>query len=320
MSNRIYVLDTGYDSFDYEQKLFTNARYKFEIFPGSRYDRAGKMLFSKDAIGLLIRWTKINDEFLQAAPYLKAIVRYGVGYDNIELEAATRYNVKVANVQGYANHAVSDHAIAMMYSCARALPRGQQSLKKQYGAPPIKQIIEFHDKILGIIGLGQIGGTLCQKVHPLFKRILASDPYIPDERFITLGAVKTSLEDLLDQSDIITIHCNLTEETAGLINSEKIRLMRKKPIIINTARGQIINEDDLLEGLQMGKFHSVGLDVFCDEPPLANRDKLISHPQVIATGHYAWYSITSLFELQKRAADNLLLMLQGQIPEDCLNP
>ena len=320
MSNRVVVLDKGYDSYAYEQKLFTDAGYAFEIFPGARDDREGKIRFSKDAIGLLVRWTEINEAFLLTAPQLKAIVRYGVGYDNIDMEAATRFNVKVSNVQGYANHAVSDHAIAMMYGCARALPRGQQSLKIDFLNPPIKQIIEFHDKTLGIIGLGRIGGTLCQKVRLLFKEVLASDPYIPDERFIHLGAVKTGLDDLLDQSDVISIHCNLTEETTGFIDAEKISLMRKKPILINTARGPVINEDDLFEGLQTGKLHSVGLDVYCDEPPLANREPLLSHPQVIATGHYAWYSTASSVELQRRAADNLLMMLQGQIPEDCLNP
>ncbi len=320
MSKRVVILDTGYDSFAYERKLFTNAGYQFEIFPGTRHDPEGKIDFSKDAVGLLIRWTEINDEFLEFTPRLKAITRYGVGYDNIDLDAATRYKVKVSNVQGYANHAVSDHAIAMMYSCARALSRGQQSLKNNYGLPPIKQIFEFHDKIIGIIGLGRIGGTLCRKVRPLFKKVLAADPYIPNERFSNLGAVKTGLDDLLAQSDVISIHCNLTDETLGLINGETIRLMAKKPILINTSRGPVINEDDLFEGLQAGKFHSVGLDVFCDEPPLANRDVLLSHPQVIATGHYAWYSNTSSVELQKRAADNLLQMLQGKIPEDCLNP
>jgi len=320
MLNRVAVLDTGYDSYDYEQELFTDAGYKIEIFPGERYDREGKKLFAQDAVGLLVRWTEINDDFLQATPHLKALVRYGVGYDNIDLPAVNRYNVKVANVQGYANHSVSDHAIAMMYACARALPRGQQLLKTKFAAPPIKQIFEFHDKTLGIIGLGRIGGTLCQKVRPLFKTILAADPYIPDERFKKLGAEKTELDDLLHQSDVISIHCNLTEETTNLIHSEKIKLMRRKPILINTARGPVLNEDDLFAALQAGKFHSVGLDVFCDEPPQANRDELLSHPQVIATGHYAWYSTNASIELQKRAADNLLSMLQGQIPEDCLNP
>ena len=96
--------------------------------------------------------------------------------------------------------------------------------------------------------------------------------------------------------------------------------MRKKPILINTARGPIINEEDLYKGLQNKHFHSIGLDVFHDEPPLENRNALLAHPQVIATGHYAWYSTASAIKLQRRAADNLLLMLNEQIPEDCLNP
>ncbi|MCK5346850.1 MAG: hypothetical protein KAR20_25755, partial [Candidatus Heimdallarchaeota archaeon] len=229
-------------------------------------------------------------------------------------------NVKVSNVQGYANHSVSDHAIAMMYACARALPRGQNSIREKYGAPPITQMFEFHDKTIGIIGLGRIGGTFCTKVNQLFNKVLAADPYIENDRFELLGATKVSLDDLLKKSDVISIHCNLTEETTHLINADKIKLIGKTPILINTARGPVINEDDLYKGLKQGKLHSVGLDVFVDEPPLANRDGLLSHPKVIATGHYAWYSIEAAEELQKRAARNLLSMLQGNTPEDCLNP
>jgi D-3-phosphoglycerate dehydrogenase len=320
MPDRVIVIDTGYDSYAFEEQLFAEEGYRFDLFPGDVHDRAGKIKFSKEAAGLLIRWTDIDDEFLDALPQLRAIARYGVGFDNIDVEAASRHNVKVSNVQGYANDAVSDHALALMYAFARAIPQGQESIRTQFGAPPTSRIIEFHDKTLGIIGLGRIGGTLCTKARSLFKEVIAADPYIPDERFEELGAVKTNLEKLLVHSDVISIHCNLTEETTGLINAQIIQKMRKTPILINTARGPVINEDDLLEGLQAGKIHSAGLDVFCDEPPLSKQDELLSHSKVIATGHYAWYSETSAAELQKRAARNLLLMLKGQIPEDCLNP
>ncbi|MBS3775416.1 MAG: C-terminal binding protein [Bacteroidales bacterium] len=319
MPQKIAILDTGYESYDYEKKLFKEAGYDLEIFTGERHDRAGKIALAKDAVGLLVRWTKINDDFLQATPKLKAIVRYGVGYDNIDLDAATRYGVKVANVRGYANHSVSDHALALIYACARGLSQGQKLVEQQFAKPPIREIIELHDKTLGIIGLGRIGGTLCQKAQPLFKKILASDPYISDERFSSLGASKTNLDDLLRDSDIISVHCNLTEETRGLIDKNKMQLMRKSAIIINTARGPVINEDDLYEALQSGKLHSVGLDVYGEEPPSSRQERLLFHPQVIATGHYAWYSTKSIVELQKRATHNLLTMLQGEIPEDCLN-
>jgi len=314
------VLDTGYDSFSYEEKSLKEAGYSLEIFPGERHDRKGKIEFSKDKTGLFVRWTEIDSEFLQNVPNVRAIVRYGVGYDNIDLKAASKYNVRVSNVQGYANHSVSDHAIAMMYACARALPAGQQIIREKYGIPPITRVIEFHDKTLGIIGLGRIGGTLCQKAGTLFNKILAADPYIPDERFDSLGAQKVTLHELLDQSDVISIHCNLTSETTDLINTENISLMKQKPILINTSRGPVMNEEDIYNGIISGMFHSLGLDVYSDEPPLANRDALLNHPQVIATGHYAWYSTRAIAELQKRAADNLLQMLKGENPPDCLNP
>jgi len=319
-TNKVAVLDTGYDSYSYEEKLLTDAGYRLDIFPGERHDRKGKMEFSADAAGLLVRWTEIDGDFLRAMPDIKAIVRYGVGYDNIDLVAASKFNVKVSNVQGYASNSVSDHAIAMMYACARALPRGQKTLWESYGAPPIKQVFEFHDKTLGIIGLGQIGGALSRKAGAFFKRILAVDPYIANERFEMMGAEKTNLENVLSQSDVISIHCNLTEETRGLIDAKSFDLMECKPILINTARGPVINEEDLLEGLLSGKFHSIGLDVYHDEPPNPDLKVLLDHPDVIATGHYAWYSMQASAELQKRAADNLLMMLKGKIPDDCLNP
>ena len=318
--DRVVVLDAGYTSYAYEEELLKKAGFRFEIFPGERHDRSGKKQFAKDALGLFVRWTEINDDFLHVTPNLKAIVRYGVGYDNIDIDAASRYDIKVSNVQGYANHAVSDHALAMIYACARALPRGKLSLKKSYGMPPITEIFELHDKTVGIIGLGRIGGTFCRKVKPLFKTVLASDPYISDDRFETLGAVKTDLNNLLAKCDVVSIHCNLTQETTELINHETLKAMIKKPILINTSRGGVINEDDLLKALKEEKLHSVGLDVFQEEPPGENRDELLSHPRVISTGHYAWYSTASTVELQKRAADNLLAMLNGEIPDDCLNP
>jgi D-3-phosphoglycerate dehydrogenase len=320
MQDRIVILDTGYDSFAYEEKLFTDAGYRFEIYPGDRHDREGKKLFASDAQGIFVRWTKIDDDFLQATPEVKAIARYGVGYDNINLESVNRFDVKVSIVQGYANQAVSDHAIAMMYSCARGLQSGISSLRDSFGAPPIRDIFEFHDKTVGIIGLGRIGGTFCKKVKPLFEKVLASDPYISDQRFETLGAIKTNLNDLLEKCDVISIHCNLTEETTELINRETLGAMIKRPILINTSRGPVINEDDLYQAVKDERLHSVGLDVFNVEPPLENRNDLIDHPRVISTGHYAWYSTASAVELQKRAADNLLSMLKGEIPEDCLNP
>jgi D-3-phosphoglycerate dehydrogenase len=316
----IKLLDTGYDSFEYERQLFEQHGFVFEIFNGLKSDVDGKRDFASDADGLLIRWTQIDESFLNSMKKLRAIVRYGVGFDNINLEDVTKAGVWVANVQGYGNHAVSDHALALIYACNRHLIDGQRNVKALFGAPPDKSILEFHECTLGLIGLGRIGGALCEKAVGLFGTVLATDPYIADHRFVDLGADKVDLEELLQRSHVISVHCNLTQETEGLIQEKSIALMEKKPILINTARGPITDQEAVLKGLEIGKIRSAGIDVYDTELASELPEAILNHPKIIATGHYAWYSRRSHIELQKRAADNLLALLQGQVPADCLNP
>lgn len=317
---KIKVLDTGYDSYAYEEQLFRSNGYEFEIWTGDTGDGAGKAAFASDAAGLLIRWTLVNDQFLAAMKSLKAIARYGVGYENVDLDAVSRTGVKVAIVQGYGNHAVSDHALALMYACNRQLTRGQKTIKETFGEPPDKRILDFHECTLGIVGLGRIGGTLCRKAVHLFHRVVASDPHISDQRFEEVGAQKVSLEELMKRSDLISIHCNLTVETEELFNQKIFGLAEKCPIIINTARGPVIDQAALMNALEVQQIFMAGIDVFKTELASELPEELLSHPKIISTGHYAWYSEQSHRELQKRAADNLLALLQGKTVEDCLNP
>ena len=317
---KIKLLDTGFDSFAYEQKLFESHGYSFEIWPGEKGDVEGKIKFASDAEGLLIRWTLINDEFLSEMKNLKAIARYGVGYENIDLDSINRFNVKAANVQGYGNHSVSDHALAMMYACNRMLLRGNHEIRETFSNAPDKRVLDFHECTLGIIGLGRIGGTLCEKAKHLFKNVIAYDPYIPDTRFDELGATKVSLKGIMGQSDVISVHCNHTDESENLLNDATFDMVKKQPIIINTARGPIVNQDALLNALHTHQIFNAGIDVYNTELAHELPDELLDHPSIITTGHYAWYSIQAHQELQKRAADNLLAMLHGQTPEDCLNP
>jgi D-3-phosphoglycerate dehydrogenase len=320
MALKIAVLDTGYDSFAYEENLFKEQGYEFKIFPGLKSDIEGKIDFAKDAVGLLIRWTLIDERFLDQMTNLKAIVRYGTGYENIDIAQCSERGVRIANVKGYASHSVSDHALALMYSCARALPEGQQQVVSNFGAPPTLSIMEFHERTLGIIGLGKIGGALSTKARHLFKTVLGHDPYIDDKRFPAKGAQKSSFKKVMEESDVISLHCNLTEETQDMIDEKAFRMMRKSPILINTSRGPVVKESALLNALETNTIHYAGLDVFNTELAEELPRPIIEHPRVLATGHYAWYSQRSHQELQKRAAHNLLDLLQDRMPEDCLNP
>jgi D-3-phosphoglycerate dehydrogenase / 2-oxoglutarate reductase len=315
----IVILDSGYKSYSFEKELFEKNGYYLKIFPFYKGDRSEKMNFAKNAVGILLRHTLVDEDFLSQMMNLKAIVRYGVGYDNIDLNACNRYGVKVANVQGYANHAVSDHAIALMFSCSRGMWNTKLQLIDGFASPPVTDVFELHEKTLGIIGLGRIGSVFCKKASPFFRQILASDPYKPEDHFTRLHAYRVELNELLENSDVISLHCSLNNTTHHLLDEEKFSLMKKKPVIINTSRGAVINEKALLNALNSGQIHSAGLDVYEDEPITENQRKLISHPRTICTGHYAWYSDKSAVELQRRAALNLFNLLKGNEVEDCLN-
>jgi D-3-phosphoglycerate dehydrogenase len=316
----IAIIDLGYKSYDYEEDIFTRHGYELKFYKGDSRDISAKIDFVIEADGILVRDTPIDKDFFKKARNLRAIVRYGVGYDNIDLTTATHYGVKVANVQGYANHCVSDHALAMIYACIRGLPEGEKNVLTSFGKPPFQEVFELHNKTLGIIGLGRIGGTLSDKARYLFQKVLAVDPYIQDEKFIRHGAEKTDMDTLLKESHVISLHCNLTDETRHIIDRFSIRKMEKCPVLINTARGPVLDEETLPDALDDNLIHSAGIDVYENEPVDRRQEKLISHPRIITTGHYAWYSATSLKELQKRAADNMIALLQGNMVDDCLNP
>ncbi|NMC38287.1 MAG: C-terminal binding protein [Bacteroidales bacterium] len=315
----IVILDPGYNSYDSEKEIFEKGGFLLRIFHTTEGSQSEKIEFAKKADGILVRHTRIDKTFLSAMNNLKAVVRYGVGYDNIDLESCTRYGVRVANVQGYANQSVSDHAIALMFSCTRALWNPGFQLMNRFSAPPVVDIFELHDKTLGIIGLGRIGSEFCKKASHFFMQVLSCDPYKPESHFSRLNARKVELDELLEKSNVISLHCNLTPETRHLLGTGQFHIMKKKPVIINTSRGPVICESSLIEALDSGKIHSAGLDVFENEPVTENQARLVNHPRVICTGHYAWYSDYASMELQRRAAMNMLDLLNGRTIEDSLN-
>jgi D-3-phosphoglycerate dehydrogenase len=207
----------------------------------------------------------------------------------------------------------------LVYACVRSISLGSQQIRTIFSKPPIDDIFELNDKTAGIIGLGRIGSCFSSKARYLFKEVLAYDPYISDNKFIEVGAKKTDLNTLLGRCHVISIHCNLTDETRHIINNAAFVQMKNRPVLINTARGPVVCQEALVEALDNNVLHSAGVDVFEDEPPSEKQEPLFNHPRAIVTGHYAWYSDTSVQVLQHRAADNLIKLLTGQYIEDQLN-
>lgn len=240
--------------------------------------------------------TRVNAEVFSAASRLKVVGRAGVGVDNIDLAAANQNRVIVVNSPLATTRAVAEHVLGLMFALARSIPSADASLKS--GLWLKKQFIgiEIEGKVLGVIGMGNIGSQVAQLAQKLGMQVVAYDPLIEDARIIEGGAKPVQFQDLLSQADFITIHVPLSAETRNMIDGETLGAMKRGVRLICSARGGIVDETALLSSLESGQVSGAALDVFATEPP--GMSALVSHPRVIATPHIG----AQTAEAQARAA------------------
>ena len=286
---------------------------------------------SKDVEVLLVWHQTVNTEFLDAFPNLKAVVRYGVGFDAIDLVEATKRGIVVCNTPDYGTEEVSDTAIAMIVNITRGVTRYDYACRnytddwQENVIPSIKRNSEIK---LGVIGAGRIGASVLLKAKALRLQTGFYDPYVPRGHEKTLDSTRTnSLEELLKNSDIISIHCPLNEETEGLVNASFLSKMKHGASLVNTARGKIISTiDDFYEPLKNGHLSNVSLDVIPDEPPKPsklidawrNREHWLGG-RFILNPHTAYFSDTAYREMRQKAALNAKRVLEKKMPFNVLN-
>jgi D-3-phosphoglycerate dehydrogenase len=234
--------------------------------------------------GLAIRSaTKVTKEIIGAADNLKVVGRAGIGVDNVDLAAATFRGIVVMNTPGGNATAAAEHALSLMLSLSRNIPQATASMKGGKWEKKKFMGVEVCNKVLGVIGLGNIGRIVADRALGLKMEVIACDPFVTAEAAAKIGVEIVDLDTLLERSDFITIHTPKSEETKSLIRRETIARMKDGVRLINCARGGIINEADLLEGLKSGKLAGAALDVFEKEPPDAS--ELFDMPNVILTPH-----------------------------------
>lgn len=278
----------------------------------------------KDVDVIMVVYAKITKRIINSATKLKGIIRYGIGVDNIDLEAATAKGVIVANVPDYAIETVADHAWALILALVRRIViadkyvRNRLYIGKWTNPPEYLRGIDLSGKVLGLIGVGRIGREVAKRAKGFGVKILGYDPYISSDVAKEFGIEIVNLDTLLSESDIISIHCPLTKETYHLINEDKIRLMRKRPYIINTARGAIIDEKALYKALKEGWIAGAALDVFEIEPPPEN-NPLFELDNVVLTPHIAWYTEEALRRLEMSAVEEAIRILRGELPKNIVN-
>jgi len=263
---------------------------------------------------LLVQWAPITRRVLEALPQVQCVVRYGIGVDNIDVVAARELGRTVANVPNYCFEEVSNHAVAMIISLGRRIPHDHHQIAHGgWGVKALLPIPAFRDLTLGLIGFGSIARRVAAKATAFDFRLIASDPFAPESAFRENGVQRVDLNTLLETADIITLHCPLLPDTRHLIRRDSIAKMKPRTILINTSRGPLIKEEDLIEALKSGKLAGAGLDVFENEP-LPPQSPLRALPNVLLTSHAASVSESARQKLQNLAAEAARDYLQGKQP------
>jgi D-3-phosphoglycerate dehydrogenase len=239
----------------------------------------------RDVEGLVIRsGTKVTAEVIAAAEKLKVIGRAGIGVDNVDVEAATERGIAVLNTPEGNNITTAEHAIALMVSLARHIPQAAASMKAGLWEKKKFQGMELYNRTIGVVGLGNIGRIVARRAKALGMKVLACDPFISAEAAAKFDVELVGFDDMLERSDVVTLHVPRTKETTGLLDRAAFEKMRDGVLVINAARGGIVDEEALLEALESGKVAGAGVDVYLKEPPPEDHP-LVNHPRVVCTPH-----------------------------------
>jgi D-3-phosphoglycerate dehydrogenase len=296
--------------------LLREAGHEIVLNPHRRTATEGEMCaLVTDVDAAIVSLDPVTEKVLSYGPRLKVVARAGVGYDNIDVEAATRRGIFVTNVPGANSRAVAEMALGLMFDVARRIA----VMDKRVRAGVWKGHVGFElgGKALGIVGTGNIGRLVAELGAKLGMRVVCWSR-TPDRNWAgAIGAVYVSLDELLQSADVVSIHIALTERTRNLLSQRELSLMKPSAILINTARGGIVDEDALFEALHEKRLAGAGLDVFADEPIAQSR--LLELENVVLTPHVGGLTAESAHSISMGAARNVVAVLGGQTPENAVN-
>jgi glyoxylate reductase len=301
------------------------ARYDMTLYDGEgampRDQLLAEVAGKAGAITLLT--DRVDDEFLDAAgTQLKIVANYAVGFDNIDVDACTRHGVLASNTPEVLTETTADTAFALMMAAARRIAEGDRFLRSRTAwiwGPLMMLGQDIHGKTLGIVGFGRIGQALARRGRGFGMRVIYHDTYRPPaEVAAELGAEYRDLEDLLRESDFVSLHTNLTPQTRHLINAERLAIMKPTAVLVNTSRGPVVDEAALAQALQQGQIFAAGLDVFEREPSV--HPGLLECENAVLIPHLGSATVETRLAMANLAVDNLFAGLENRRPPTLLNP
>jgi len=264
-----------------------------------------------DYEGLIVRSeTKVTSDVIAAGSNLQVIGRAGVGVDNIDVDAATQRGIVVVNAPAGNTIAVAEHTLGLIIAAARNIPQAAAALREGRWERAKFMGLEIRGKTLGILGLGRIGTEVARRAQGFEMEIVGYDPYVSEEHAERIGVRLVDFDQLLAESDFLTVHVALTDQTEGLIRREQLERMKRTAWVVNCARGGIIHEGDLLAALDTGTIAGAALDVFSVEP--AGDNPLVRHPKVVATPHLAASTLEAQVNVAVQLAEQVIAVLEGR--------
>jgi D-3-phosphoglycerate dehydrogenase / 2-oxoglutarate reductase len=314
-TRHVYVVGPGYRSYETEGAIlapFGVAAIE-TTSPGAPDFSAA--LARADAV--LVREAKIDRSVIERLTRCKVITRYGIGVDNVDLEAARERRIYVANTPGYGIDEVSTHALALLLAVGRRVPSRDRAVRAgAWNSGQDQPMHSLSGRTVGLVGYGRIAREFRKKLDPFApKRTLVVDPYLAED---PPGAERVDIATLCAEADLISLHAPLSSETRHVIGAAELARMRPTTILVNTARGGLIDETALVEALREGRIFGAGLDVFEQEPPPPDH-ALWTLDNVVLSDHTAWYSEASVRELQTRASQEVARVFSGQPPSSWVN-
>lgn len=307
---RVVVTDQVFPDVEVERKLLADVDAELEVASGP--DDALERAQGADA--LLNTYMSFDAATLQSLSSVKAIARYGIGVDNIDLEAARAADIVVTNVPDYCVEEVATQAVALLLALVRKLPQSHAKVVAGgWGLDGLRPMRRMSELTVGLVGFGRIARNVHAYLGPMGPRFLVHDPFVSDAQGVEL----VGLDQLLEDSDAVSLHAPLLPSTRGMIARPQLETMRADAVLVNTSRGPLVVLDDVLEALVAGRIGGAGLDVFEVEPPPA--DRLTDVPNLIASPHTAFYSEAAVRESQTKAVTQVIKVLTGGKPDYQVN-
>lgn len=319
MGLKVYYADSIYDSVEIERQILADAGIELLLADCKTEDDLVRQC--ADADGLLVVYCHVGEKALAGMPNCRVVVRTGIGYDALDVDALTRHGVCGVNIPDYCVPEVSDHALALILACARRIVQLDRDVRAGiWGVTKTAPEIQgLEGQVVGIVGLGNIGRRLARNANALGFRVLAYDPYVSREVAAAAGAQLAGLDELMANADYVSVNAPLNRETRHLISSPQLRLMKRSAFLINTSRGPVVDEPALIEALQAGAIAGAALDVF-EHEPLPADSPLRQMRNVILNPHAAYYSQRAEAELHRRVAEEAARVLGGKYPRSLVNP